>query len=144
MAVNFSHDPVDEGGGMLSDINVTPLVDVMLVLLIIFMVTAPLLQQGMSVELPRTTSESMPGDKSTLVVSITQDAEIFMLKTQVTREELSVKLSAIAEANPNKEIFLKADSRVAYGDVAAVMGIIRQAGLSKLGIVTQPGEEQPK
>ena len=144
MGINFQQDPADEGGGMLADINVTPLVDVMLVLLIIFMVTAPLLQQGMSVELPKTSSESMPGDKTTMVVSVTEDGKIYMLKTEVSRDELKTKLAAVAQANPDKEVFLKADARVAYGDVAAVMGIIREAGISRLGIVTQPGEDEDR
>jgi len=131
----------DEGGTMLSEINVTPLVDVMLVLLIIFMVTAPLMQQGMTVDLPKTQSQSMPGDDATLVVTLDASMKLFILKTEVSPEELQTKLSAIAANNPNKEVFLKADETVPYGKVVAVMGIIQAAGLTRLGVVTQPGKE---
>ena len=125
---------------MLSEINVTPLVDVMLVLLIIFMVTAPLLQQGMSVNLPQARTEAMPGDETTLVVSVTAEGQLFMMKNEVTLDELGVKLGAIAKTNPDKEIFLKADAEVPHGKVVAVMATIQQAGLTRLGVVTQPGD----
>ena len=143
MGMNMSQDSGDDyGGGMLSEINVTPLVDVMLVLLIIFMVTAPLLQQGLQVQLPTATTANMPGDDTTMVVSLDADNKLFILKTEVTPDELKEKLTALAKKNPDKEIFLKADSSVPYGKVVGVMSIIRESGLSRLGVVTQPGDEE--
>ena len=141
MAFDFDQGGGDDGGRMMADINVTPLVDVMLVLLIIFMVTAPLLQQGLQVNLPQTRASSMPGDDTTLIVTIDKDLKLFLLKEEITRPGLSEKLKAIVAQNPDKEVFLKADAAVPYGEVIKVMGTIRGSGVVKLGMVTQPGDE---
>ncbi len=117
----------------LSEINVTPFVDVMLVLLIIFMVTAPLLQQGIDINLPQAKSrEISPAER--IVITIKKDGMIYLDKTSVTLNELSIKLSRSA----NKEVFLKADKDVPYGKVVAVMGELREIGIEKLGMVTEP------
>lgn len=119
----------------LSEINVTPLVDVMLVLLIIFMVTAPLLQQGVDVNLPKAKGKDLPPEERVSIV-IKKGGVIFMNDTQVSMAELLKKLSAVGKLNPN--VFLKADKDVPYGLVVEVMGEIKEAGIEKLGMITEP------
>jgi len=117
----------------LSEINVTPFVDVMLVLLIIFMVTAPLLQQGIDVNLPQAKGKEMsPAER--VVITIKKDGKLYMDKSSVTIETLRRDLVKI----PNKEVFLKADKDVPYGIVVTVMGELREIGIEKLGMVTEP------
>lgn len=120
---------------VMSEINVTPFVDVMLVLLIIFMVTAPLLQQGIDVNLPKAKGKSMPPEERITIV-IKKDKAIFMNDNHVSVDDLSQKLRAISRLNPN--IFLKADSEVPYGLVVQIMGEIKEAGIEKLGMITEP------
>ncbi len=120
---------------VLSDINVVPLVDVMLVLLIIFMVTAPLLQQGIDVNLPQAKGKDMPPEERVTIV-IKKGGAIFMNDNPVSMTELIKKLSAISKLNPN--VFLKADRDVPYGLVVEVMGEIKEAGIEKLGMITEP------
>lgn len=117
----------------LSEINVTPFVDVMLVLLIIFMVTAPLLQQGIDINLPQAKGKEMPPAER-IIITIKKDGKIYLDKTAVTLESLRLKLSK----SMNKEVFLKADKNVPYGNVVAVMGELREIGIEKLGMVTEP------
>jgi biopolymer transport protein TolR len=120
---------------VLSEINVTPFVDVMLVLLVIFMVTAPLLQQGVDVNLPKAKGKDLPPDERISLV-IKRNRTIYMNDTPISMQEMRQKLEAISRLNPN--VFLKADKDVPYGLVVEVMGEIKEAGIEKLGMVTEP------
>jgi biopolymer transport protein TolR len=124
--------------GMISEINVTPFVDVMLVLLIIFMVTAPLMTTGMSVELPRVDAPPLPSAEKQMVLSINAKGEYFINKHSFKMEELEPKLRAIIKANPEQEIFLSADGKVAYEKVAALVALCTKVGVPRMGLVTQP------
>lgn len=124
----------------MADINVTPLVDVMLVLLIIFMVTAPMLSMGIDVNLPRVKSKSIDLAEEKLVLTINENKEIFLNKTRLPLQDLSVKLTAIFAQRIEREIFLRADKNVSYGYVVEVMSEIRKAGVDKLGMITDPPE----
>lgn len=120
---------------VLSEINVTPFVDVMLVLLVIFMVTAPLLQQGIDVNLPKAKGKEMPPEERiTLIVK--RGNIIYMNDHPVSLTEMAKKLRALSSSNPN--VFLKADKDVPYGFVVEVMGEIKEAGIEKLGMITEP------
>ena len=121
----------------ISQINVTPLVDVMLVLLVIFMVTAPILQQGYPVELPQTEGSALAGEDVQLVVSLTRDGDIYLNDTRMAAGDLTAKLTAIRRLQPDRHVFLRADRSVAYGEVARVMEAIRASGLTRLGMVTE-------
>jgi biopolymer transport protein TolR len=120
---------------VLSEINVTPLVDVMLVLLIIFMVTAPLLQQGVDVNLPKAKGKDLPTEERITLV-IKRDGKIYMNDTPVSTSDMRKKLQAISKLNPN--VFLKADRDISYGLVVQVMGEVKDAGIEKLGMITEP------
>ena len=122
----------------MSEINVTPFVDVMLVLLIIFMVTAPLIQQGIEVELPKTQSQGLTSDEERLVVTVKAKGEIFVQRAEVKAEQLEAKLKAILETRQNKEVFLRADAKVPYGLVARALASLRLAGATRIGMVTEP------
>ena len=126
---------------LVAEINVTPLVDVVLVLLIIFMVTAPMLSMGIDVNLPRVKSKTIDVNEEKLVLSINKDGEIFINRTKIPKNDLKVKLENIFTARLDKEIFLRADKSVAYGFVVEVMSEIRKAGVDKLGMVTETPEE---
>ncbi|MEK6581990.1 MAG: protein TolR [Nitrospirota bacterium] len=121
--------------GVMSEINVTPFVDVMLVLLIIFMVTAPLLQQGIDVNLPKAKGKELPPEERINIV-IKTDGIIYMNDTPMSLSDVRQKLNAISKANPN--IFLRADKDVPYGLVVEVMAEIKEAGIEKLGMITEP------
>ena len=123
----------------MSEINVTPMVDVMLVLLIIFMVTAPLMQQGVEVDLPQTTAAPItdPDDK-TILLSIKKDKSIWIGKIEVAYDELEVKLANNARIKEKKEIYLEADRSLPYGFVVDIMAILKRAGVEQLGMVTEP------
>ncbi len=127
-------------GGMMSEINVTPFVDVMLVLLIIFMVTAPMMTTGMKVELPRAQAPVMTVDAETqMILSVTVDGKYYINKNEFTLEELGPKLVAIAENNPDQDVFLQADGQVPYEKVAQLLALATTAGIARMGMVTQPG-----
>ncbi len=126
---------VERDRGVMSEINVTPFVDVMLVLLIIFMVTAPLLQQGIDVNLPKAKGKDMPPEERVALV-IKKDMKVYMNDNPVSVADMRQKLQAISKMNPN--VFLKADKDVPYGFVVEVMGEIKEAGIEKLGMVTEP------
>jgi biopolymer transport protein TolR len=125
--------------GMMSEINVTPFVDVMLVLLIIFMVTAPMMVQGVDIELPKSESPPLVSEEEQLVLSLTADGKYFINESEFTFEELQVKLRAIREANPDQAIFVKADGALPYEKVIRMMSVAQAAGIGKVGLVTQPG-----
>ncbi len=124
----------------LADINVTPLVDVMLVLLVIFMVTAPMLSQGLPVNLPEAPAQSLVSQKP-LVVSINRDQAVYLDDRRVALEDLGPAL-AQASPEPPREVLLKSDREVPYGLVVQVMGALKQAGVEKLGLVTIPTPPQ--
>lgn len=124
---------------MVSEINVTPLVDVMLVLLIIFMVTAPMMMQGVDVDLPEADAPAIQSEQERLVVSIGADRKIFINEYAVELQALGPKIGAIYRNQRNHQgIFLRADKTIPYGFVMQVMGTIRQAGISEIGMVTEP------
>lgn len=129
---------------LMSEINVTPLVDVMLVLLIIFMVTAPMMMQGVDVALPETTSEPLSSEKEHLVISIDPKGQIYINEFQVSLDVLSSKLSKILEGKPDKEAYLRADKNIPYGTVVRVMAEIKAGGIDKLGMVTVPLDNKPE
>ena len=122
----------------MSEINVTPFVDVMLVLLIIFMVTAPLMQQGIDVDLPQTKTQALRLSEEPLVLSVQRDGRTFVGKQEVAVAELTAKLKAVFEARGDKALYLRADREAPYGLVAKAMAAARNAGATKLGIVTEP------
>lgn len=124
--------------GPMAEINVTPLVDVVLVLLIIFMVTAPMMQQGLDVNLPKASAKALPAEEEKMIVTITKKQEVYLNKTKFAVNDLRPKLQAIYADRTRKEIFLKADRDVSYGFVVQVMAEIKKAGIEKLGMVTEP------
>ena len=127
---------------LMSDINVTPFVDVMLVLLIIFMVTAPMMVQGVDVALPETSrSSQLSTEEDQLVVSITEDNKVLINDYEVGVDFLEEKLKKIFENRSSRAVFLKADKHIPYGRVVSVMSAIKGAGAEKLGMVTRPADE---
>ena len=127
-----------------SEINVTPFVDVMLVLLIIFMVTAPLMTEGLEVELPVTKEvQTLPADNENLVLSIGKDLRMFLGKTEVSMENLDLVLRRTV-TEQHKQLFLQADKSVPYGVVVEVMGLARAAGIENLGVVAERPEAEKK
>lgn len=122
--------------GLVSEINVTPFVDVMLVLLIVFMVTAPLLTVGVPVELPETAAKPMQGDIEPLTVSVQGGGKIFLQETEIDLQSLVPRLEAIAKNGYEERIFVRADKAVDYGSVMQVMGALNAAGFRKIGLVT--------
>jgi biopolymer transport protein TolR len=127
----------------LSEINVTPLVDVMLVLLIIFMITAPMLQQGLDVNLPVASGTAQPAREEQLILTVNKRGEIFLNQTAYKLEALQPKLRALYQARPDRDVFLRADTDVPYGTVVQVMDEVKKAGIIKLGMITQPSAERP-
>jgi len=125
----------------MSEINVTPMVDVMLVLLIIFMVAAPLLTVGVPIELPETSAKPLQGDKEPLTVSVSEKGEIFLQDTKIQMDEVVPKLLAIAKGGYKERIYVRGDKDVNYGIVMKVMSTISAAGFSRIGLVTEPEEE---
>jgi biopolymer transport protein TolR len=128
----------DANDSFMSEINVTPFVDVMLVLLIIFMVTAPMMMQGMDVALPQVTSKPLETKEEHLMITINKDGQIFINDFQVTLDTLQDKLAKILQGRTNPDVYLKADREVTYGAVAQAMAQIKDAGVEKLGMVTEP------
>ena len=127
---------------LMSDINVTPFVDVMLVLLVIFMVTAPMMMQGVDVALPETTSQPLIAEKEHLIITITDKNQVFINDFQVALDFLQEKLKKILEGRDKREVYLRADREISYGFVVRVMAEIKAAGVDKLGMVTEPIREK--
>jgi biopolymer transport protein TolR len=123
---------------LMSDINVTPFVDVMLVLLIIFMVTAPMMIQGLNVDLPEATAKPLDSEKEHLVITIDKDHHVHINDYKVTVESLSSRLVKILQGRRDREVYLKADKNIPYGIVVQVMAEIKGAGVEQLGMITEP------
>ena len=122
----------------LSDINVTPFVDVMLVLLIVFMVTAPLLTVGVQVDLPESAADSLPDDQEPLTISINSKGEIYIQEHQVTYQKMVPKLLAIAKNRTDTRIYVRGDKNINYGRVLEIMGTLSGAGFSKVALISEP------
>ncbi|MGE3261887.1 MAG: protein TolR [Bacteriovoracia bacterium] len=131
-------DNIHGAEGMLAEINVTPMVDVMLVLLIIFMVSAPLMQQGIQVDLPKTKSPSLSEQEKPIVLVINKSGNAEINGNAIPAAQLSEKLKAIFEKREKKEIFIQADKGISYGLVAAAMAQAQAAGILRIGLVTEP------
>jgi biopolymer transport protein TolR len=123
---------------LMSDINVTPFVDVMLVLLIIFMVTAPMMMQGLNVDLPEATAKPLKTEKEHLVITINKDHEIYISDFPVPVDLLREKLIKVLQGRSDREVYLKADKNIPYGIVVQVMAEIKGAGVEELGMITEP------
>ena len=129
---------------LMSDINVTPFVDVMLVLLIIFMVTAPMMLQGVDVNLPEATNEAIQSEQEHLVISIDTDQQVYINEYKVGLDFLQDKLAKILENRTDREVFIRADKDIPYGTVIRVMSEVKAAGVVKLGMLTLPLDTDPQ
>ncbi|MFQ5479409.1 MAG: protein TolR [Candidatus Binatia bacterium] len=125
-------------GGSIAGINVTPLVDVMLVLLVIFMVTAPIIQQGVPVDLPAVSAEPLAAEEQGLVVTVTGEGSVYLNDTELSVEKLTQKLAAVVAENPQRWVYLRADREARYGAVVKVIGALKKVGVSQLGMITDP------
>jgi biopolymer transport protein TolR len=121
----------------MSEINVTPMVDVMLVLLIIFMVTAPLLTVGVPVDLPKTEASVITGQDEPLVISVNREGKIFLQETELPMDALVPRLRSITENKPDTRIFVRGDQTVAYGRIVEVMGTINAAGFTRVALIAE-------
>jgi len=128
------------GRRLMSEINVVPLVDVVLVLLVIFMVTAPLLYRGLDIELPRTATNTIAPEER-VVLTVTKQREVFLDKEKVSLDRLLGALDRLKERSPQVTLYLRADRQVPYGDVVQVMDSVKQAGIERLGMVTEPASD---
>jgi biopolymer transport protein TolR len=140
MAFSGPKSSASSGYSTLAEINVTPLVDVMLVLLIVFMISAPLMQQGLQVNLPKANAEAMSEVPDQVVLVVTKSKQVMLSGKEIAAGTLRSRLGAMAEAKPDIEVFIQADQSVPYGFVAQVMAEVKQAKINKVGLVTQPTE----
>ena len=138
MAINF----IRSKKGPMSEINVTPFVDVMLVLLIIFMVTAPLLTVGVQVDLPESAADSLPDDQEPLTLSINSKGEIYIQEHQVTYQKMIPKLLAIAKNRTDTRIYVRGDKNINYGRVLEIMGMLSGSGFTKVALISEPYKER--
>ena len=136
--------PTSRDNGFMSDINVTPFVDVMLVLLIIFMVTAPMMMQGVDIDLPEATADSIGSEKEPLIITIDKENQVYINNYKVPIDFLQEKLIKIREGGADSEVYLKADKDISYGMVIQVMSLIKGAGIDNLGMVTEPDDFKQK
>ena len=141
--MSFSNKNGDSGSA-LSEINVTPLVDVMLVLLIIFMIAAPMLTTGVDVELPKAEAPRMDIDEDVPVITVQRDQRIFLFEEEVSLDVLKERLATDDRVRSVDEVFVQADEQVPYGAVAQVLALVRQAGIGKMGLVTDPVTRRPR
>ncbi len=145
MGINLNNSK----GGMstatnLAEINVTPLVDVMLVLLIVFMISAPLMQQGVNVELPRTDSSTLDDSSEPIILVVTRDKKVLLGEKVIPRGALIERLKALTVTKNGGEVFIRADEGVPYGLVAQVLATVKRVGIKRVGLVTQPGTAKYK
>jgi biopolymer transport protein TolR len=126
-------------GGPMGDINVTPLVDVMLVLLIIFMVTAPLMNQGVEIDLPQAAAQPLESSEDQLVLSIDKELRYYLNETEIPFAELERRLTAIGKEAPGQPVFVRADGNIPYRHVMRAMAMLKNAGMPKVGLVSNPG-----
>jgi biopolymer transport protein TolR len=127
--------------GPLAEINIIPLVDVMLVLLIIFMITAPMMQHGMNIDIPKVTTRPLPTKDEPQILSITSDKQLVLNEKKLDAKDLKTAIQLLFTNKTNKELYLRADKNVPYGFVVTCMGVVREAGIEKINIVTKPAEE---
>jgi len=127
--------------GPLSEINIIPLVDVMLVLLIIFMITAPMMQHGVNIDIPKVTTKPLAAKDEPKILSITRDQQLVLNEKKISFKDLKPAVQFLFANKKDKEIFLRADKDVPYGFVVSCMGIVREAGIEKVNIVTRPLEQ---
>ena len=130
-----------DSNGPLSEINIIPLVDVMLVLLIVFMITAPMMQHGMNIDIPKVTTKSLPTKDEPQILNITKDQRLVLNEKKLAVKDLKAAIQLLFANKSTKEIYLRADKEVSYGFVVSCMGLIREAGVEKINIVTKPREE---
>ncbi len=136
--------PKGDSGGMMSEINVTPFVDVMLVLLVIFMVTAPMMTSGVDLDLPRAEAPALNAENDQLVLSIDGEERYYIGEESFPFEQLPSKLRAIAEARPDRPVFVRADGALPYEKVLQLLAIAKNAGIPKVGLVTRPAAPEPR
>src|SRR5262245_28516646 len=127
----------------IAEINVTPLVDVMLVLLVIFMITAPLLQVGVPVDLPKTSAQQVGGKDEPLIVSVNSKDEVFLGETKYELKDLSEKLKAVHEEKPDQRVFIRGDKAINYGRMMEVMGVVIDSGFRQLGLLGEQAQPTP-
>ena len=128
----------------MSEINVTPMVDVMLVLLVIFMVAAPLLTVGVPVDLPQTKAPAITEQKEPLVITISAEGKLFLQNSPIADDELVPRLQAITQNNPSADIYVRGDRAIDYGRVMEVMGMVSSAGFSKVSLITEQARDKTK
>jgi biopolymer transport protein TolR len=139
----MAFDPSGQNQRFMSEINVTPFVDVMLVLLVIFMVTAPMMMQGIEVKVPKVEARAMGQEQDHVIISVTAKGEIFLEEFPVGLKDLGFKVRRVLEVRRTSEVFLRADRSIPYGEVARIMSEIRSAGVTNLGLVTDSEQVKP-